>query len=404
MNEFKRRHFEIVDGDGEYNNKIQKLRRRIIIGIVALLILLLLFSITFRFIDKSKTYKQYEVLETIRIDPVSDAEFYEFDGGVLKVSKNGAIYTDPSGELIWNQSFQMNAPIVDICEKYVTIGAKKGTEIYILDTMGLKGKIETTRQIREVEVAAQGTIAVITEKKDSYYINMYAESGEELVQGEMHLENSGYPLAMSLSSDALKLAVSLVDVSKGQADTTINFYNFGSVGQNEIDNLVKSYSYENMIVPKIHYFDKERVVAIGDNKLLFFKGSQKPEPSQEIEVKEPIRAVFYSDEYVGYTASVETKEKKDGKTESSFSQRVTVFNSKGNQVIVENYKTDYTQIRIIDNENIVLTQDNQCLIYNMAGVMKYEGVLSDTILMMMPTESREYYVLYKDRIEKIRFK
>lgn len=406
MDEFKRSQFQVMDGEGEYDNDRRKFRLRIIAGIVALLAVVIIACVVMYVLDKGKTYSKYEVVEKIKIDPVSDAEFYEFDGGILKISKNGAIYTQSNGQLIWNQSFQMNVPIVDICEDYVAIGAKKGTEIYILDTEGLKGKIETTKQIREVEVASQGTVAVITEKKDSYYINMYAVNGEELVQGEMHIENSGYPLAMSLSSDAIKLAVSLVDVSKGQANTTLNFYNFGSVGQNEIDNLVRSYTYENVVIPKVHYFDDEYVVAIGDNRLLFYQGTQKPELEDEIAVDGQIRSVFYSDKYVGYTTMIEEKkETKDKKVNTTLAKKLLVYDRKGSETISVNYKNDYTKIRMLDNDGVVLTLDSKCLIYNMSGVVKYDGELDDAILALEPSGSgNEYYVLYKDRIERIKFK
>ena len=39
-----------------------------------------------------------------------------------------------------------------------------------------------------------------------------------------------------------------------KTDSVIAFYNFGSVGQNEIDNNVSTYKYENQLILKLHMF------------------------------------------------------------------------------------------------------------------------------------------------------
>ena len=412
MNEMKKRNFQVLENNEDELAEKRHARNMAILKVVVFLAIIVFCAMAVILLWlRFRTYDSYEVKEEIKTETLSEAEFYDYGDAVLKVSKNGAIYSTVGGELIWNQSYEMNAPIVDICEDYVVIGAQKGTEIYILNKQGLKGKIETTRQIRAVEVASQGTVAVMTEKNNSYYINLYDTNGDELVQGEMHIENSGYPLSMSLSSDAIKLAVTLVDVSKGQANSTVNFYNFGTVGQNEIDNLVSSYTYEDLVIPRIQYLNDSKVVAFANGKLLFYAGTQKPEETAVVPVSEEIRSVFYSDKYAGITYNVEPDKSasgdaaKDQQGEKSLVHEVAVYDLKGKEVMKKQYKADYGNVEILGNSELIFTLGEKCMICSMDGVIKYEGKLSQEILKIEQTGvGNEYYVIFKDKVQKIRLK
>lgn len=405
MSDKKRQGFTVIENDEEaLEDKIRAHRLRIAKIVILLMIIIVSVGTGIWMWLKFRTYVGYEVKEEISTGTVSEAEYYDYGGALLKVSKNGAIYTTVSGELIWNQAYEMNTPMVDICDNFVAIGAKKGNEIYILNKEGLKGKIETTRQIRAIEVAGQGTVAVLTEKNHSYFINLYDYSGVELVQGEMHLENSGYPLAMSLSSDGILLAVSLVDVSTGQADAQVRFYNFGTVGQNEIDNMVSSYDYEDKVIPRIVFLGDSRAVAFSEDTLYFYHGTQKPEQVKEITIAQEIRSVFYSDKYVGITYNdKEGSQASADASEDRLIHTVVIYDAKGNQVMSEQYDKDYEKAQILNNEEVVLTRDKSCLIYGINAGKRFEGEFQDMILKVSQAlAGNEYYILYKEKTQRIK--
>ncbi|MBE5906300.1 MAG: hypothetical protein E7277_05830 [Lachnospiraceae bacterium] len=395
MNEMKKHNFQILESsDEEIRQSRQRRRKRILrIGLVVLVFAALLSGVLY-FYHKYKTYERYEVKEEKNTELVSESEFYDYDGNLLKVSKNGAIYTTVDGNLLWNQSFEMNVPIVDICDNYAVVAAKKGRDAFIFNTKGLEGKVETSGEIRAVEVAKQGTIAIMTERNESYYVNLYEPKGTKLVQGEMHLENSGYPLAMSLSADGMKLAVSLVNIKEGQADTTLNFYNFGAVGQNEIDNLVKSDSYKNEMIPRIIYFDDDHVAAISGQKVYFYKGAQKPEREKVVTLKNEIRSVVVGKRYLGLIFN----EKEDS------NHRLVVYDRNGKVIMTTGYKTNYTGVAFIDDSEIVFTKDEKCRICTLDGAIKYSGDLEEPIVKMTPADrSDEYYVIYERKTQRIHF-
>ena len=70
-------------------------------------------------------------------------------------------------------------------------------------------------QIQKIAVARQGTVAALMKNKDVNYIALYNKDGECLAEGALHMENSGYPMDITLTSDGKKLGVSVLDVNSG---------------------------------------------------------------------------------------------------------------------------------------------------------------------------------------------
>ena len=206
MDKMKKNRFRTVELDEmDFKQKIRKHRlrvaRTIFLILLVTIILLGLLYLYFRY----KEYDSYKVLDTQAVETISEAEYLPFAGGVLKISRDGARYTTSGGKQIWNQTYEMNQPTVDICGSYVAIGSVKGNQIYILNKTKLQGEVQTEDPIRAVEVSEKGTVAVLTEGVNSYKVVMYDKNNNLLAQGEFHLENTGYPLSIALSSDGLKL-------------------------------------------------------------------------------------------------------------------------------------------------------------------------------------------------------
>ena len=92
------------------------------------------------------------------------------------------IYTDANDEVYWNQTYEMKEPMADVCEDYVALADKGGTEIYIMNQAGMQGKIETPMNISRISVANQGVVAVWMESDGENYIRMYDKNGKNLVK------------------------------------------------------------------------------------------------------------------------------------------------------------------------------------------------------------------------------
>ena len=143
-------------------------------------------------------YENFDVGSSVDRADTEATKFADFGGNILKYSNDGAFYTDTANELIWNQTYEMAKPTIDMCEDYLAIYDKKGTQIYIMTSQGLVSNIETTMTIEQVSIAAQGTVAVLMGDQSNSYLVVYDKNGKELVNGAIYGEDGGYPIAIAL--------------------------------------------------------------------------------------------------------------------------------------------------------------------------------------------------------------
>jgi hypothetical protein len=204
----------------EYKQKIREHRLKILKRtLVTALIVFVIIAGLFLFLAL-RHYEDFDVNSTVERSDTAATIFEEFQGNILKYSNDGALYTDTYNERIWNQTYEMAKPTIDMCEDYLVIYDKKGTQIYIMTSQGLVSNIETTMTIEQVSIAAQGTVAVLMGDQSNSYLVVYDKNGKELVNGAIYGEDGGYPIAIALSNDAIKLAVSMLDINDGNVKTT----------------------------------------------------------------------------------------------------------------------------------------------------------------------------------------
>lgn len=393
----KKKRFRMVKTDErELEQKLRAHRRKIMRRtLIAIMIIFALFFGLYIYIA-TRTFTDYTAVSTVERSDTAAAQFEEFGGNVLKYSNDGAFYTDRSDHMIWNQTYEMQNPRVDICENYLAIFDRGGTSIYILTKDGMQGNIKTTMPISQVCVASQGTVGVLMREDATSYLQMYDKEGGLLASGELHQENSGYPLAIALSGDAKKLAVSMLDIGEGKLETTIAFYNFGSVGQNEIDNIVASYTYADEVFPQMEFLNSNRMVAFGDSSILLFEGTQKPKVTQKTELDKQIKSVFYNTEYLGVVYNNE---------DSNNTRHVEVYDMKGKKVLSKDFDMDYSRISFLENNEICVTNDVQCRIYSLYGVERFRYTFDRKLYCVMSGTTQLNYIFILDgTTEKVRLK
>lgn len=397
MTDIRKQNFRTVETNiEEMEVKIRKHRRKIAVRIAVLAIFLLVLLTVSGIYFELKEYTSYEVSSEIeRRD--SEATNYEvFAGNILRYNNDGAFYADLSDNLIWNQAFEMQSPIIDICEEYLAVADLQGNQIYIMNTVGVQGEIETSKPIEAVCVAMQGTIAVLTQEEGTSYLEIYNKSGDSLASGEIHLENSGYPLDIALSNDANKLAVTILDISKGKAQTSIAFYNFGSVGQNEIDNMVGTYVYADTVIPEIDFVSNDRMIAFGDNKVAIFEGTQKPEEVMKQELQNEVKSIFYDEEYFGIVYNHE---------DSEDSQKMEIYDMEGRLCLEQSFKMSYQSIEFLANHEICIRNEYECEIYTLRGIKKFDYKFDNTLYKIFSGGTDRCYTFILDGVmERIKLR
>jgi len=398
MNSINKSKFKMLHSteDGELEDKIKAHHFKIIkrIMIVILIVVAILAGVYIYFTVKT-FHKVHIASTTLRSDTAAE-KYEEFQGNVLKYSNDGAFYTDIKDETIWNQTYEMQNPIVDICQNYLTIADKSGTDIYIMNQEGIQGKIKTTMPIFQVRIAAQGTVAVLMEDNGVSYVQLYDKEGTLLASGELHAQNSGYPIAIALSDDAKKLAVSMLNISGTKVKTTIAFYNFGSVGQNEIDNIVSSYSYTDEVYPRIEFVNSNRMIAFGDQKVVMFEGTQKPKKIKTIKLKKEIKSIFYNDKYFGLVYNNDDKDN---------TRHMNIYSINGTKILAKNFNMDYENIEFLQNNEICIYNTKECQIYSMYGIKRFTGTFDIPLYKVLSGITKwNYALILEGKTQEVRLK
>lgn len=398
MAEKNRKGFRTVseNDDKDYEQKIREHRLRIMRWTTIIVLVFFIMGAGLGLFMALRHYENYDIISRVERSDTEATHFEEFCGNILKYSNDGAFYIDAQNELIWNQTYEMSMPQIDICENYLAIYDKKGTKIYILTTEGLQGSIETTMPIAQVSMAAQGTVAVLMQEHDTGYLALYDHEGNSLAEGEIHGGKGGYPIAIALSHDAIKLAVSMLNISDGTLKSTIAFYNYGSVGQNEIDNCVGVHSFPDMIIPELEFTSNDRLAAFGDSQMTIFEGTQKPQLKVEIPLEVEAKSIIYNENYIGIVSSNEG---------DAVTHRITVYDMKGNRVLEQDFANEYSRIEFLPNDEICILNENICDIYTIRGVYKFHYEFDGEIYKVIPgTSGLNYTFVRKDATERVRLK
>ncbi len=389
--------FRTIDSNlEEIDEKIRQHRlsivKRVVIIIAVVMVLLVLFLLWM----ESRSYTSYEISSTADRSGSETAQFDTFLGYIIEYSNDGISCKDSDNVQIWNQSFEMNTPMLDICEGYLAVYDQGGLDLYILSESGTECHIETAKPIQTVCAASQGTVAVLMEESGVSYVKLYDRSGNELANGQFYAEEDAYPVDIALSCDAKKLAVDMVDISDGSVSTTITFYNFDSVGQNEIDNNVGTFSYENLFVPEVEYLSDSRMIAISDSSVLVFDGSQKPSLSQEIALADEIRSVFYSSKYIGFVTENQEEE---------ISYHIQVLDYKGSTVMENDTTMNYDWIGFLDNDEVCIRSSQECELITIHSIKKFSYTFDQDLYYIASVDRYQNYVfIFKDTMEEVRLK
>ena len=344
---------------------------------------------------KNKVYTESLVVASAEISITQDANLMPFDGYLLNYSKDGAGCMDTKGNAVWNQTFEMQNPIVDICQNVVAIGDYNGRTIYVMNTSGPMGSITTNRPIRNLCVASNGVVAVVLDDTDVTLIYLYDSQGNELVHFRTTMKESGYPVSVSISPSGELVCVSYLFVDSGQMKSSVAFYNFGAVGQNSTDNYVSGYDYLNTIVPFTRFLDNKSVFAVSDDRIMFYSGSQKPVSAAENLLNEDVQSIYYGGEYVGLVFN---------STESSNRYRLDVYHKSGELAQQIEFDIEYSDI-LFHEDQIIIYNETECCIYNINGLEKYAGKFNKSVRTLIPLKtSYSYMMVTPDSIDTIELK
>lgn len=335
---------------------------------------------------KNKVYTDYEIIQQNVWERSSEAKSMNLGGTLFTYSNDGMSCTDTKGKIIWNQTYEMQNPMIRTCQKTVAVGDYNGRKIYVSNTQGTLGTIETTMPIRDFCVSSNGIVAAVLDDSTVTAIYLYSTTGEQLAYFKTTMSKSGYPIAIDISDDGCQVAISYIKAEDGRVSSSIGFYNFSAVGQNYTDNLVSGYGYSGAVVPLIHFMGNDTVFAVADNRLMFFRGKQKPESLADILISEEIQSVFYDDKHVGlvfYNTAADT------------TYRVEIYDTNAKKVSEIAFDMEYNDI-LFDQSGVIIYNESECIIYDWDDRLKYQGAFKDQVTCFIPGGNIARHTLITD--------
>lgn len=365
--------------------KMNRMQWTIVAGV-----LILAAVLVYALVKNNKVASSYEVVTSMSRGDDTSVYYCMMRKGMVKYSKDGVAMTNKSGSVLWNQTYEMASPTMTSAGDYVAVGDIGANTIYIFNEYGQLGRVSTDVPIQEIQISEQGVVAAVLSDTSSNYINLYDKQGNSLGSIKASLENTGYPLAIALSPDASKLAVSYLIVKSGSMQSRIVSYDFSDV---EGDHLLDTQELEGLY-PKAEFLDSREVVLFGEKGFVLYQADSKKIETQE-NFESEINSVFCTNQKLGF---IFKNEDDNGK------YRMEIYNKAGKKSSTYYFDLDYSGMTADDDE-VILYNDEEMLIYQMGGRVRFRGTFNTAVTGVMPSwEDGLYWLIDDQSLREIRIR
>ena len=368
-----------------YKDKI-KSHKLTILYRAALVIVLIAAVAVFLVVQwKNKVFSESVVVSSTPVTIVQGAMVENLGGNILLYSKDGASCIDAKGNALWNQTFEMQEPMLSVCNNVAAIGDYNGRTVYVVSSTGQLGTVNTNLPIRKICVSQSGVVAAVLDDAEVTRILLYngnENTDTSIVDIKATMDKSGYPMSLSLSPNGKLLAISYLHVNSGEMKSSVAFFNFGEVGKNESDNYVSGYDYPDTVIPYVQFMNNSAAFAVSADRIVFFEGGEKPANKATALLNEEVQGIYYNEDYVGLVFHNQTGES---------AYRLDVYNTAGTKIHSQLFDMEYTDI-IFSRDQVIIYNDMDCKICNMSGVDKFTGTFEKPSSLLVPTSSNYKYV------------
>ncbi|SHK03201.1 DUF5711 family protein [Hespellia stercorisuis] len=337
-------------------------------------------------------YTSVSVVKTYSNQGADNNSYAQFATGVVRYSRDGVVFLNRKNEELWNQPCQIQNPVIDVNEEAFAIGDVGGTSILVFTKDGLKGEIETTLPIEKLSVSDQGIVSAILKNESSPKIITYDAVGNVLVEHQIDVNKTGYPVAVSMSSDANLLSVSYLNTQTGILISKVGYYNFGTVGQDKTDNQVTLDEYNGVVMADLFFMDADTSVAVGDDSFVIYRGKQTPEASDTIKLKKEVVSAFHSDKYIGFIL----------RNADTAGYELCAYNKNGRRVMSVDFTGEYAHIKI-SGRQVIMYEGSKACIYTIGGIRRFKGDLGADASELIPVFGiNKYLVINANEVKVIR--
>lgn len=330
-------------------------------------------------------YHEYVVLSSAENEDTQSSSYVKLGNGLLKYGDDGAYLLSQSQQIIWSQTYEMSNPGTDVRGTRAVIYDKKGTLMYVMTEENPVGPVETKFPILKAEISEKGSVAAILEDGEKTWINYYASDGSLIAENQTRVDNPGYPLDLAVSPNGEIIGVSYLFIDEGRVSSRIVYYNFGDEGQNKVDNIVAEFTYENTVIPQLIYLNDRTSVAFRDDGYSIFEGDGVPKEAVKEETDSEIVSTFYNEKYFGIVVNSQEGE----------NYEMTLYDPSGRKRFSKDFESQYQDISI-SGDMIIMCDDEQVRMYNLKGILKFDGTIKEGAVKNLYQAASKRYLLVSD--------
>ena len=374
-----------IDEKKKQKIKLNRMQWTIIIGL-----LVMVGVLVYALVKNNRVSGSYEVVTSLSRGDDTSVYYQIMRKGMIRYSKDGMAMTDKSGNLIWTQTYEMTSPAIAVSDPYVAVGDIGANTIYIFNEYGQLGRINTDVPIQEIRISAQGVIAAVLSDSATNYINLYDKQGNVLGSIKASLQNTGYPLAIALSSDATRLLASYLCMDGSTVKTRVISYNFSDTqSKHVIDTLELEELY-----PKIEFLENNKAVMFGEKSFVLYNTDTKEITAQQTFENE-IASVFCSNQKIGFIFKA---------SDENGQYCMEIYNKAGRKNSSVYFDFDYEGINVYDDE-VILYNSQEMTVYQMNGRLKFTSTLNTSVTNIMASwESGMYWLVDDQSLREIHIK
>lgn len=375
-----------------YKDRIRSHKFVIFYRILLIVIIIAGITLAVMIQDRTRVYTESSVQTSTENHSIRTDNVITFAGDILSYGMDGAACADAEGNALWNVTYEMQSPMISVEGDTVAIGDYGSRTVYVMNTEGELGEITTTMPIYKFCVSSSGEIAVVLNDTDVTWIYLYDSVGNVIAYFKTTMRQSGYPLDLAISPNGRLVGVSYVYIDSGEMRSSVAFYNFGDVGQNETDNYVSGYNYDDVVIPEIRFMSNEESFAVADDRIIFYKGSEKPVSQSETIVSDEIQKVFYSDKYVGLVFYSD---------QADYRYHVEIYSQNGNREDEFESNMEFTDI-VISDDYAYIYSESKCMIRRIGGSIRFDGDLPKSTYLLIPgSKVNKFTTVNADTVDTI---
>ena len=366
-------------------------RKTIVVLAMAAVLLIVTVAAVILSGKRSGTYTGYEVVSSTPRQDSNTVRYVSYNGNhVIKYSRDGASALTPEGTLLWNGSYEMNNPQIDVCGAYAVIADVGSNKLYVYNGSDSGTMLETVHPILQARVANQGAVAVLMENGDANLIAMYNpyDAANQLIyEVPTNVATDGFPVNFAISPDGKMLATNFINVSSGVVVSRVTFYNFDEYGKNVVDHIVSAKDFGEELVAEIRYVSNSTAYVLTEHGLTVFSGAQIPKEKYSVTIPEEIVSVIPASDKVGVVTLAQSSQEK---------YRLQVYSLASEDPQVDlTFSYDYEGVRESGGQ-FLFTAGTSCMILDGRGKKIFSGPMDVTVHELFSLGQNGRYLMITD--------